>query len=119
MKTTIQLTADQIDQIIGAKEEALKENFKKDIQKIKDLCAKEEDRRKVQLEKDLASLRGRFEKFEIMLDEEPSTKTITRARIDENELRKLASEGLSKSDIARKMQKSYIGIVNKMKKLGL
>lgn len=119
MKTTIKLTADQIEQIIGAKEQALRDNCQRDIQRLKDQAVKDEEKRKIQLEKELANLRGKFERFEISLEDESGSKQIKRARIDESELRKLAGQGLSKMDISRKMGKSYIGIVNKMKKLGL
>lgn len=107
MKTTIKLTNEQIQVLMGAKEKQLTELADREISKIK-----------TGLTKDIEALKKKFENFEVNLDEEEVPKK-KRTPIDETELRKLVAAGKTKSEVAKALGKSYASIDQKMKKMGL
>ena len=106
MKTKIKLTDDQIQVLIGAKEQQLTEAADKVIVSVK-----------ANLTKDIAALKKKYENFEVNLDDEAPKKK--RTPIDTEELKKLLGQGKTKSEVAKALGKSYASIDQKMKKMGL
>ncbi len=112
METNIKLTKDQINQMVKAKEEQLKDAFTKEVKRLE-----------TELNDELSAFKKLLEDYTIPLPTESAevkqpqlhTEKRTRIKIDEKVLTDLYNQGLSLKEIEKETGYQYVSIHSKIR----